>query len=349
MVRFDTAICSAFLPRYKLRYPRSCFTPARGTIVTEKRRRLLVNIFLVISLLSFVGLTIAPLLSTALRREEPVPTAQPSASPGLPQDQKAVLEEQAKSYEVVLQREPENQTALRGLLELRLQLGDIPAAIVPLEKLATLNPQDSTYALLLAQAKQQVNDREGAAEAYRKLLSSNPGNLDALQGLVGLLLQQNRPEAALGLLQDTLKLAEQANADLGNSASPAPNAIDVIAVQLILGQVYAEQGRFDEAIAVYDDIALQDAADFRPLLAKAIVLKTQGKTKEAEPLLESAAALAPSQYKDQINQLLQETTPADSPSAAPPESSPESSAPPTESSPDPAPSPEDTTEGTTPP
>jgi tetratricopeptide (TPR) repeat protein len=309
--------------------------------VTEKRRRLLINIFLVISLLSFVGLTIAPLLSTALRREEPIPTAQPSASPGLPQDQKAVLEEQAKSYEVVLQREPENQTALRGLLELRLQLQDIPGAIVPLEKLATLNPQDSTYALLLAQAKQQVNDREGAAEAYRKLLSSNPGNLDALQGLVGLLLQQNRPEAALGLLQDTLKLAEQANADTVKGASPTSNAIDVIAVQLILGQVYAEQGRFDEAIAVYDDIALQDAADFRPLLAKAIVLKTQGKTKEAEPLLESAAALAPSQYKDQINQLLQESSP--SPSSSPSAATPESPSPATESSPEPTASPEGTT------
>ncbi|MFZ4665328.1 MAG: tetratricopeptide repeat protein [Prochlorotrichaceae cyanobacterium] len=309
--------------------------------MTEKRRRLLINIFLVISLLSFVGLTIAPLLSTALRREEPIPTAQPSASPGLPQDQKAVLEEQAKSYEVVLQREPENQTALRGLLELRLQLQDIPGAIVPLEKLATLNPQDSTYALLLAQAKQQVNDREGAAEAYRKLLSSNPGNLDALQGLVGLLLQQNRPEAALGLLQDTLKLAEQANADTVKGASPTPNAIDVIAVQLILGQVYAEQGRFDEAIAVYDDIALQDAADFRPLLAKAIVLKTQGKTKEAEPLLESAAALAPSQYKDQINQLLQESSP--SPSSSPSAATPESPSPATESSPEPTASPEGTT------
>ena len=310
----------------------------------EKRRRLLVNIFLVISLLSFVGLTIAPLLGTAFRREEPIPSTQPSASPGLPQDQKAVLEEQAKSYEVVLQREPENQTALRGLLELRLQLGDIPGAIVPLEKLSSLNPQDSTYALLLAQAKQQVNDREGAAEAYRKLLSSNPGNLDALQGLVGLLLQQNRPEAALGLLQDTLKLAEQAQQPGEAGASPAPSAIDVIAVQLILGQVYAEQGRFDEAIGVYDEIALQDAADFRPILAKAIVLKTQGKTEEAKPLLESAVALAPSQYKDQINQLLQESNPSPSPSGSPaagesgspapdPESIPEPSAAPPEEAP----------------
>jgi tetratricopeptide (TPR) repeat protein len=298
--------------------------------VTEKQRRLLTNIFLVISLLSFVGLTVAPLLGTAFRRQEPVTNSRPSpsASGGVSQDQKAILQEQAKGYELVLQREPDNQTALRGLLELRLQLGDIPGAIVPLTKLAELNPKQPTYTLLLAQAKQQVSDREGAAEAYRKLLTNYPGNLDALQGLVGLMLQQKRPEAAIGLLQDTLKLAEQANKD-------TPGTIDVTAVQLILGQVYAEQKRFDEALGVYDKIINLDPKDFRPLLAKAIVLKTQGKNEQARPLLKSASELAPSQYKDQINQLLKEDT---KPSASPSGSSSPASGTSSSPAPDTAPS-----------
>lgn len=277
--------------------------------MTEKRRRLLINIFLIISLLSFVGLSIAPLLTTALRDTEPTPVAQPSPETNLSEDRKTALENQVNGYNLVLEREPENQTALRGIIEAKLELGDIAGAIPALETLAGLNPSEPGYALLLAQAKQQVNDREGAAEAYRNLLTTNPGNLEALQGLVGLLLQENRPEAALGLLQDTLKVAEQANQE-------NPQTIDVITVQLILGQVYAEQSRFDEAIQVYDDIAQQDAQDFRPLLAKAIVLRSQGKTDEAKPLLDSAAALAPSQYKDQINQLIQEIS-GPSPSAAP--------------------------------
>ncbi|MGA1285843.1 MAG: Tfp pilus assembly protein PilF, partial [Prochlorothrix sp.] len=86
--------------------------------MTEKQRRLITNIFLIISLLSFVGLSIAPLLGTALLRETPITSSQPTPTSGVSQDQKAVLEEQAKGYELVLQREPENQTALRGLLEL---------------------------------------------------------------------------------------------------------------------------------------------------------------------------------------------------------------------------------------
>jgi tetratricopeptide (TPR) repeat protein len=203
----------------------------------------------------------------------------------------------------VLQREPDNETALRGLLETRLEMGDIPGAITPLEKLAEIKPEQPEYMILLAQAKQQVNDREGAAQAYRSILANQPGNLGALQGLVGLLLEEDRPEAAIGLLQDTMQMADQAN-------EIQPDSIDTAAVQLILGQVYAEQQRYEEAIAVYDELTVLDDQDFRPLVAKAIVLRAQGNVEEAQPLFELAASLAPSQYKDQINQLAQEAATA---------------------------------------
>jgi tetratricopeptide (TPR) repeat protein len=109
-------------------------------------------------------------------------------------------------------------------------------------------------------------------------------------------MQQNRPEAAVGLLEDTLKTATQANQIQAGS-------VDVTSVQLLLGQVYAEQTRYDEAIAIYDEAIKSSKQDFRPVLAKAIVLKAQGKTEEAKPLFTSATDLAPAQYKDQIKQL----------------------------------------------
>ncbi len=43
--------------------------------------------------------------------------------------------------------------------------------------------------------------------------------------------------------------------------------------------------------------------DFRPVLAKAILLKEQGKINEAKPLFDSALTLAPAQYKDEIKNL----------------------------------------------
>jgi tetratricopeptide (TPR) repeat protein len=268
--------------------------------VFDKRKRWLVVGIMAIASLSLLGFAVAPLFM-ALQPGNPAVSA--SASPVVsPAAQQAELEAQAKGYEMVLQREPDNQTALRGLLEVKIQQRDLKGAIAPLEKLAKLNPDQPDITVLLAQTKQQVGDREGAAQAYRSILSSQPGNINALQGLVELLLQQQRPEAAVGLLQDTLRSAPNAN-------QVNPGSIDVVSVQLLLGRVYAEQKRYGEAIAVYDQAIAADNQDFRPVLGKAIVLQQQGKQEEAKPLLATAANLAPPQYKDQINQLAQAPSP----------------------------------------
>ena len=215
------------------------------------------------------------------------------------QNQKANLELRAKGYEQVLEREPENTTALQGLLEARLQLfrlgqGDIKGIITPLEKLSKLNPEETRYAVLLAQAKQQAGDKEGAAQAYRTVLETKPGDISALQGMVALLLDQKRPEAAIGLLQESLDKAEKAN-------KIEPNSVDTTAVQVLLGSVYAKEKRYAQALSTYDKVIKNDPKDFRPFLAKAMVLKDQGKTEEAQPLFEKANSLAPARYKDEIN------------------------------------------------
>ncbi|MEG5045381.1 tetratricopeptide repeat protein [Microcoleus sp. B4-C1] len=279
------------------------------------KRRGLITVVVVLSLIAFLGFSLVPILNSILQasqaQSQSTPTPTQTAQSG--EKQSELLQAQARGYELVLQREPDNVTALRGLLQVRLELigqgvGDIKDAIAPLEKLASLNPETTEYGILLAQAKERTGDREGAAQAYRSILASRPGEIKALQGLVNLLLVQQRPEAAIGLLQDTLKAAPAANL-------AKPESIDVTSVQLILGQVYAVQKRYEEAIAIYDESAKANPKDFRPTLGKAIVLKEQGKTDEAKTLFDRATELAPPNYKDQINQLAS-GTPSPSPAAA---------------------------------
>ena len=278
--------------------------------MTEKRNRWLINVVLILSVVAFVGFSVLPLLSSVLEQPKPQASASPGASPNAKAaPKKEELESQVKGYESVLQREPDNQTALRGLLEAKLGLNDVKGAIVPLEKLAKLNPTESDYSVLLAQAKQQIGDREGAAQTYRTLLQTKPGDRNALEGLVTLLVKEKRPEAAISLLQDTIKTAPRANQAQAGS-------VDVASVQLLLGSVYADQKRFDDAIALYDESAKANKEDFRPILAKALVLKNQGKTEEAKPLFATAANLAPANFKDQINQLAT-APPSPNPDAAP--------------------------------
>ncbi len=267
--------------------------------MTQKNNRWLINLFLVVTIVGFLGFSFFPLLENILPRfnkssvASTVPSPQGSSTPnaGL-----VDLAAQAKGYELVLQREPDNSTALRGLLEIRLQQGDLKGAIVPLEKLAQVKNEESDYAVLLAQARQQIGDNDAAIQTYRQILVTKPGNMNALQGLAGLYLQQKRPLAAVGLLQDTLKAAEVTN-------QAQANAVDIRAVKLLLGQVYANQKQYDRAIALYDDLTTGDNKDFRPILAKAVVLQEQGRNSQAKPLFDQASNLAPAQYKDQIQQL----------------------------------------------
>ncbi len=271
--------------------------------MTEPRKnRWLLNLVLIVATVGLLGVTMLPLITSAIgsnpQANKPSPDPAQAATP-----QKTDIEAQARGYEEVLKREPENTTALRGLLEARLKLNDVKGVVDPLEKLAKLNPNMTEYGVLLAQAKQQLNDPEGAAQAYRNILQSKPGDVNALAGLSDLLIKQQRPEAAIGLLQDTIKQAPTANKTQANS-------IDTTAVQILLGKVFASQKRYDDAFATFDQASKTNANDFQPVLYKALVLKEQGKTDEAKPLFDKAISLAPAQAKDQITRLSTSQPPA---------------------------------------
>ncbi|MBW4483891.1 MAG: tetratricopeptide repeat protein [Tildeniella torsiva UHER 1998/13D] len=263
--------------------------------MTANRNRWLVGTVLTLALAAFLSLSLLPILgSNSGRRASSTPDANPTADPVAMQ---AELEAQAKGYELVLEREPDNQTALQGLVDARIQLGDINGVVAPLEKLVELNPDVPDYAVLLAQTKQQMGDLEGAAQIYRQVLDQQPGNMNALQGLTVLLVQQKRPQAAIGLLQDTLKTADQLQSEGGAAG------FDATSVKLLLAQVHVENNSPDQAIALYDETIAAAPEDFRPVLAKALVLRDQGDTETAQALFAQATTLAPAQFKDQIGQM----------------------------------------------
>jgi tetratricopeptide (TPR) repeat protein len=256
-----------------------------------KRHRWVLNLVVAVSLLALTGFSLFPLFNVVLDGGAAVAT-EPN---NLSATQTSQIQAQALGYTKVLQREPENQVALKGLLNARLQLGDIKGSLLPLEKIAALNPQTSDYTVLLAQTKQYLGDREGATANYRTALSIQPQNINALQGLVSLLLEAKRPEAAMGAVQSALK-----NTISGTDTTP---------LKLLLAQVYLTQQRNADALGVYDALMELNKDDFRPILAKALVFKQMGNVTEAQSLMTAAMNIAPAEYKDQIKQLAQSTQP----------------------------------------
>src|SRR4028119_1261922 len=109
------------------------------------KRRGLITVVVVLSLIAFLGFSLVPILDSILKasqaqsRSTPTPTQ--TAQSG--EKQSESLQALARGYELVLQREPANETALKELLRVRVELigqgvGDFKDAIAPLEKLAAL-------------------------------------------------------------------------------------------------------------------------------------------------------------------------------------------------------------------
>ena len=257
----------------------------------KKKRGSWIYLILGIMLFSLITVSALPLIGSVVEGQEFAKNSD-NETIAFSQKQLAMLEAEASGYQKVLEREPNNETALNGLLEIRLQQKDILGAIAPLEKLAKLHPQQTEYAILLAQARQQVKDYEGAAAVYNDVLAQHPGDLYALSGITNLYLAQDSPERAIALLKKTIQLTSE--------DSPVAASVDREAVELLLGDLYTNRERYKEAIALYDEVAKANTDDFRPILAKALVFEKQGDLTAAKPFLEQAYVAAPEAYKDRI-------------------------------------------------
>jgi len=120
-----------------------------------RRSQLVKQIFIVGSIVSFVGsmaFAAIPLLLEANKSTIQQTTQQAPS-------EESLLKEQERGYQLVLQREPENQTALEGLVYVRLQLKDDQGAMEPLEELVKLRPDRQEYKVLLEELRKQVGQR----------------------------------------------------------------------------------------------------------------------------------------------------------------------------------------------
>jgi hypothetical protein len=116
----------------------------------KRRSDQIKQIFALVSMVGFGGSTIfgfVNLFSSGLSRQN-----QPKQESAVV-SQESLLAEQERRYKTVLQREPENQTALEGLANVRLEMDDKVGAIEPLEKLVKLNGDRADYPALLGQVK----------------------------------------------------------------------------------------------------------------------------------------------------------------------------------------------------
>ncbi len=111
-------------------------------------RKQLQRILIVVFGLAFIGSTGVAIISGLLSGGSNRSQSSNSGTTEIPTYEEQ-LASQAKGYRNVLEREPENLTALQGLLQVSLQQGNLEGAIAPLETLIALNPNRSDFQDLL--------------------------------------------------------------------------------------------------------------------------------------------------------------------------------------------------------
>jgi cytochrome c-type biogenesis protein CcmH/NrfG len=121
--------------------------------VETSKKSTLTKVFVIGSGIAFLAssvLGLGGLISSSIN--------QPAANENAAQSQNAQLQTEEKGFATVLKREPNNQTALRGLVEIRMRRGDIPGTKAAIEQLVKLNPKDKQYKELLAAINKQIAD-----------------------------------------------------------------------------------------------------------------------------------------------------------------------------------------------
>lgn len=265
----------------------------------------------------FLGLSIMPIVSGLMQNQQTGAQRSPNpANPGGPNDAKQ-LQETEKNYLAVLEREANNQPALQGLVETRMQLIQAgqrkPEDVIePLQKLAKLQPEQAQYQLILAQAQQQAGKVDAAFQGYQQILAKSPASPEALQGITQLLVRQKRSSEAIPILEQGLAAAQEVN-------KKQPGAVDTMGVNLLLGDVYRTQKDVPAASALFEKLIKEAPMDFRPVAVKGLLLNDQGKKDEALKQFQTALSLASEADKPKVQALIDtlKKPPAPAPSASP--------------------------------
>jgi tetratricopeptide (TPR) repeat protein len=144
--------------------------------------------------------------------------------------------EAIKAYDAALQIEPDNVANLREVANLHLRSNDFAKARPYLEAVVRLQPDDLAPKQNLARALSENRDLDGAAKLYREILTSLPGADLSRALLSDVLMKQNKPDEALALLDEGLKL----DANAGTMYRER-------------GRILDRLGRNAEAIAAYQE------------------------------------------------------------------------------------------------
>ncbi len=129
--------------------------------------------FIILSGLAFFWFSASSILKMVTQpATPPVNQSQGENSP----PESIILQNQAKGYELVLSKEPDNRFALEKLVEIYLQSRNLSAALPLMEKLVTIEPQNERYQEVLKIIKQGLAQEKSPTQPSINSPNNNEEN-----------------------------------------------------------------------------------------------------------------------------------------------------------------------------
>jgi tetratricopeptide (TPR) repeat protein len=151
---------------------------------------------------------------------------------------------EGRFYQVITQgRELTPDAANARLGEVLLGAGRTAEAVEAIRRAIALEPDNTRYIQLLGEALEASGAADqNVIEELRRLVAQSPGNAGASQILARVQARAGRVEDAVTTLRDSI------------AAVKPGSESDRLSLQLQLAQIYEDASRYDDAVAVYEDL-----------------------------------------------------------------------------------------------
>lgn len=195
-------------------------------------------------------------------------------------------EEEERTIEEHLSQYGDDVEALRSLMEAKIKSRKLQEAIGILDRLIELEPEEREWPLLKANLYSYSGEFESAKRAFEEILEKEPLRVEAYHGLV---MAASESGDELKELFERIKVAME-------RCKKEKKKSDVRDFKLLIAQVRVIEGKYNEALSVYQELVKEEPRDFRPYLCQGILYTLLRKKDEAEKQFKQYRRLVPKNH-----------------------------------------------------
>ncbi|OVA03552.1 Tetratricopeptide repeat-containing domain [Macleaya cordata] len=215
------------------------------------------------------------------------PVPQPTVESTEDTNETKADEENEKTVEDYFDSIPDDVEGLKSLMEAKIKDKKIEEAISILDKLIQLDPSEKEWSLLKSHLQSSIGESEMAKLGFEEILSKDPLSVEAYHGLVMAASQSDSGE-----LGDVLKRINKAM----ERCKVEKNKEELRDFKLLVAQVRVIEGKYSDALKVYQELVKEEPRDFRPYLCQGIIYTLLRKKDEADKQFQKYRRLVPKEH-----------------------------------------------------